>query len=105
VPGLPTKQRTCMVCSREFAVKRVGKTQYSGTCPHCGTYDNGTSRARLATNAERKLCALDGHEFVTSGDREVCARCGHWEELRRTDSTSIGQAWAIVRSREENNED
>lgn len=92
-----TKQITCVGCCREFSVTQRARTQYAGVCPHCGTYDNGTSRARLTTNAERALCAADGHDMEWNGNRGTCVRCGHWEEITETDSPSIFYHWQLVK--------
>lgn len=95
-----SKQVTCVICSREMTVTQCSRNRYSGTCPYCKTYDNGTARGRLVTNAESSLCDADGHEWTWNRNRRTCKRCGHWEELVRTDSPSIGYEWMIVDSRD-----
>ena len=94
-----TRGQTCLVCSREFTTTaKAGKRKFCGTCPYCGTYDNGSANSRLATSAEIQLCEQDGHEWKRTdqskdGNRYVCQRCGDWMLLKRTRSDSIDCLW------------
>ena len=65
-----------------------------GMCPYCGTYDNGTSKHKLTTQAEMNLC-VDGHDWVWKRNKRTCVKCGYWERFAETDSISIDYRWTI----------
>ena len=81
-----TRQDTCEFCGREFTKRQSKKRgRFHGTCPHCGTYDNGSSNSRFTTSHEREHCRKNGHDWKSQGDRWVCSTCGHWETTRVVD--------------------